>query len=131
MTVRAAVPPTVRTMAFKDVSRTIPVYVPVESLDAYQAAYIWKDFTALRAIGSTGLDTPSMPESISVYGGMLHNPEGLRVTLYDLAGRIAYDGRAAIVELPAGVYHKMSRAAHRQRHSATAARRCGCGSLFL
>ena len=104
MTVRAAVPPTVRTMAFKDVSRTIPVYVPVESLDAYQAAYIWKDFTALRAIGSTGLDTPSMPESISVYGGMLHNPEGLRVTLYDLAGRIAYDGRAAIVELPAGVY---------------------------
>ena len=128
MTVRAAVPPTVGTMAFEDVSRTIPVYVPAESLAAYQAAYVWKDFTALRAIGSTGLDTPSMPESISIYGGMLHNPEGLRVTLYDLAGRIAYDGRAAIVELPA---HKMSRAAHRQRHSATAARRCGCGSLFL
>ena len=104
MTVRAAVPPTVGTMAFEDVNRTIPVYVPAESLAAYQAAYVWKDFTALRAIGSTGLDTPSMPESISVYGGMLHNPEGLRVTLYDLAGRIAYDGRAAIVELPAGVY---------------------------
>ena len=70
---------------------------------AYQEADVWKEFTNLQAIPS-GLDTPSMPESIRIYGGMLHNPEGLRVTLYDLAGRIAYDGRAAIVELPAGVY---------------------------
>lgn len=105
LTVLAVNPPSYSDNLFPDLeyNRT-PVYVPAESLEAYQAAYVWKDFTALRAIGSTGLDTPSMPESISVYGGMLHNPEGLRVTLYDLAGRIAYDGRAAIVELPAGVY---------------------------
>ena len=103
MTVHAVEPPTVEQDAFMDVSRDIPVYVPAESLAVYQEADVWKEFANLQAIPS-GLDTPSMPESIRIYGGMLHNPEGLRVTLYDLAGRIAYDGRAAIVELPAGVY---------------------------
>ena len=104
MTVLATVPPTVADAdVFRKVDCNIPVYVPAASLAAYQAAEVWKEFTSLQAI-SSGLDTPSMPESISVYGGMLHNPEGLRVTLYDLAGRIAYDGRDAIVDLPAGVY---------------------------
>ena len=103
ITVLAAVPPTITSSTFDGLSLDIPVYVPAESLAAYQEADVWKEFTSLQAI-SSGLDTPSMPESISVYGGMLHNPEGLRVTLYDLAGRIAYDGRDAIVELPAGVY---------------------------
>ena len=104
MTVLATIPPELsNNNSFEGVSREIPVYVPAASLTAYQAAEVWNEFTNLQAI-SSGLDTPSMPESISIYGGMLHNPEGLRVTLYDLAGRIAYDGRAAIVELPAGVY---------------------------
>ena len=104
MTVLATVPPIVADAdVFRNVDCNIPVYVPAASLAAYQAAEVWKEFTSLQAI-SSGLDTPSMPESISVYGGMLHNPEGLRVTLYDLAGRIAYDGRDAIVDLPAGVY---------------------------
>ena len=105
MTVLATVPPELSSNnSFEGVSRDIPVYVPAASLTAYQAAEVWNEFTNLQAIGTTGLPTAVMPESISVYGGMLHNPEGLRVTLYDLAGRIAYDGRAAIVELPAGVY---------------------------
>ena len=103
ITVLAAVPPTITSSTFDGLSLDIPVYVPTESLAAYQTADVWKEFTSLQAI-SSGLDTPSMPESISVYGGMLHNPEGLRATLYDLAGRIAYDGRDAIVDLPAGVY---------------------------
>ena len=103
MTVRAAVPPTVGTMAFKDVSRTIPVYVPVESLDAYKAADVWNEFK-LQGISTTGLQTPAMPESIRMQGGTLHNPQGLHLTLYDMQGRQVYSGTAATVSQPAGVY---------------------------
>ena len=104
MTVLATVPPTVADAdVFRKVDCNIPVYVPAASLAAYQNAEVWKEFN-LQAMSNSAVTNPSMPESISVYGGMLHNPEGLRVTLYDLAGRIAYDGRDAIVDLPAGVY---------------------------
>ena len=45
-----------------------------------------------------------MPESISIQGGMLHNPQQLPVSIYDLTGRLVYSGNATTVELPAGIY---------------------------
>ena len=45
-----------------------------------------------------------MPESIRMQGGMLHNPQGLHLTLYDMQGRQVYSGTAATVSQPAGVY---------------------------
>ena len=102
MTVLAAVPPTVGWDAFYNVSRDIPVYVPAEALDAYQVADTWKEFN-LQAM-QTALHTPSMPESISVYGGLLHNPQGLPVSIYDMQGRMVYSGTATTVSRPAGVY---------------------------
>ncbi len=104
MIVLAAVPPTAEEDAFDEVSLDIPVYVPAASLEAYKAAAVWKEFTNLQAIGSTGLQTPSMPESISIQGGMLHNPQQLPVIIYDLTGRLVYSGNATTVELPAGIY---------------------------
>ena len=104
MIVLAAVPPTAEEDAFEDVSRDIPVYVPAESLEAYKAAEVWKEFTNLQAISGTAIDTPSMPESISIQGGMLHNPQQLPVIIYDLTGRPVYSGNATTVELPAGIY---------------------------
>ena len=104
MTVLATVPPTIGgASTFYNVSRNIPVYVPAESLKDYQAAVVWKEFTNLHAM-PTGLQTPSMPESIRVYGGMLHNPQGLPVSIYDMQGRMVYSGTAATVSQPAGVY---------------------------
>ncbi len=103
ITVLAAVPPTVGYNAFYNVSRRIPVYVPAEALKDYQAADTWKEFYYLQAM-PTSLQTPSMPESISVYGGMLHNPQQLPVSLYDMQGRMVYSGTAATVSQPAGVY---------------------------
>ena len=103
MTVLATVPPTVGGYTFEGVSRNIPVYVPAEALDAYQAAETWKEFNYLQDI-QTALQTPAMPESISVYGGMLHNPQQLPVSLYDIQGRMVYSGTAATVSQPAGVY---------------------------
>ena len=93
MTVLATVPPTAETSAFKYFNLDTPVHVPAESLAAYQTADGWKEFTNLQAISGTAIDTPSMPESISIQGGMLHNPR-----------RLVYSGNATTVELPAGIY---------------------------
>ena len=74
MTVLATVPPTAETSAFKYFNLDTPVHVPAESLAAYQTADGWKEFTNLQAISGTAIDTPSMPESISIQGGMLQTP---------------------------------------------------------
>ena len=105
MTVLATIPPELSSNnSFEGVSREIPVYVPAASLTAYQAAEVWNEFTNLQAIGTTGLPTAVMPESIRMQGGMLHNPQGLHLTLYDMQGRQVYSGTAATVSQPAGVY---------------------------
>ena len=104
MTVLATVPPAVETEPFFGIDKSIPVYVPAASLAAYKTAEVWKEFTNLQAISGTAIDTPSMPESISIQGGMLHNPQQLPVIIYDLTGRPVYSGNATTVELPAGIY---------------------------
>ena len=103
MTVLANLPPKTGTDAFLYVSRSIPVYVPAETLSTYWVADVWKEFINLQAM-QTDLQMPSMPESISVYGGTLHNPQQLPVSLYDIQGRMVYSGTAATVSQPAGVY---------------------------
>ena len=45
-----------------------------------------------------------MPESIRIQGGLLHNPQQLHLTLYDMQGRQVYSGTAATLSQPAGVY---------------------------
>ena len=105
VTVNAVVPPALYENSFSKVfGSSKVVYVPAESLEAYRAADGWKEFTNLQAIGTTGLQTPAMPESIRMQGGMLHNPNGLTVIIYDLTGRPVYSGNATTVELPAGIY---------------------------
>ena len=104
MTVLATTPPTLGTGAFQNVSRTIPVYVPATSLATYQAAEVWSEFTNLQAISTTGVPAAAMPENIRMQGGMLHNPQQLHLTLYDMQGRQVYSGTAATVSQPAGVY---------------------------
>ena len=103
MTVLATTPPTLGTDVFLNVSRTIPVYVPAESLATYQAAAVWNEFK-LQGTSTSGLQTPSMPESIRIYNGTLHNPQQLHLTLYDMQGRQVYSGTAATLSQPAGVY---------------------------
>ena len=103
MTVLATVPPTLIENVFYSVNRNIPVYVPAESLTAYQNAEVWKEFK-LQGISTTGLPAAVMPESIRMQGGMLHNPQQLHLTLYDMQGRQVYSGTDATVSQPAGVY---------------------------
>ena len=103
ITILAKNPPMLGRNVFEDVSRSIPVYVPAEALEDYQTAKTWNEFN-LQAIPPTALQTPSMPESIRVYGGLLHNPQGLPVSIYDMQGRRVYSGTAATVSQPAGMY---------------------------
>lgn len=102
MTVQAVVPPVIEAYTFDGVSRDIPVYVPDESLEAYREADVWKEFN-LQSM-STGLSTLSLPESLCVYGGVLHNPLGLFVSIYDMQGRRVYSGTDTTVSQPVGVY---------------------------
>ena len=104
MTVLPTTPPAVTGNTFDGVSRDIPVLVPAASLAAYGAAEVWKEFIKLQAIGTTGLHMPSLPASIRMQGGQLHNPQGLHLTLYDMQGRQVYSGTDATVSQPAGVY---------------------------
>lgn len=104
MTVLATVPPTAETNVFAYFNLDTPVFVPAASLAVYKAADGWKEFTNLQAISGTAIDIPSMPESINIQGGTLHNPQGLTVNIYDLTGRLVYSGNATTVELPAGIY---------------------------
>ena len=104
MTVLATVPPTITDEGvFYCVDNNIPVYVPAASLAAYQAAEVWKEFN-LQAISGSAVTNPSMPESISMQNGTLHNPQQLHLTLYDMQGRQVYSGNDATVSQPAGVY---------------------------
>ena len=44
MHVNAVVPPTIQAKTFEDVNRSIPVYVPDESVEAYKSDLYWKEF---------------------------------------------------------------------------------------
>ena len=44
MHVNAIVPPTIQAKTFEDVDRSIPVYVPDESVEAYKSDLYWKEF---------------------------------------------------------------------------------------
>ena len=48
VTCKATTPPTVGSSAFYGVSKSIPVYVPCGCVEAYKAAYGWKDFTNIQ-----------------------------------------------------------------------------------
>ena len=48
--IKAITPPSVLANTFAGVNESIPVYVPAESVDAYKAAGVWKDFTNIQAI---------------------------------------------------------------------------------
>lgn len=101
MTVLALVPPIL------DGSITnydIQVYVPAESLEIYKTTEGWKELNNLQAISSTAIQAPTMPESISVYGSQLHNPQRLSVNIYDMQGRLVYCGNDITVSLSKGMH---------------------------
>lgn len=60
ITVQAVTPPMIGDSAFSSVGRDIPVYVPAESLEAYQNADVWKEFN-LQGMDSKPASVLSQP----------------------------------------------------------------------
>lgn len=102
MLVKATTPPTIDRFSFLH-SGIETIYVPAESLDAYKAAEIWNEFNLL-PISDSAIEKMEMPENICVSDGMLHNPEGLPVCIYDMQGHKVYCGRNTTVSLHNGIY---------------------------
>ena len=52
MTCYATTPPTCGSSCFEEIYKTIPIYVPAQSVDAYKQAYEWKEFTNILPISA-------------------------------------------------------------------------------
>ena len=59
ITCLATTPPTCGSYCFSYVPRTIPLYVPAESIEAYKAAYTWKEFDVQALLSTDATETAS------------------------------------------------------------------------
>jgi hypothetical protein len=50
ITIKVITPLSASASAFSSLNKSIPVYVPAESVDAYKAAEVWKNFPNIQAI---------------------------------------------------------------------------------
>ena len=67
----ATTPPRLSPDVFKEVDKSIPLYVPAESISAYQSAYQWKDFFNILPVGSQGIE--EIEENCPQDSKILHN----------------------------------------------------------
>lgn len=90
MTVNAITPPQVDARTFEDVDRSIPVYVPAESVDAYKAAPVWQEFNIQSKVSTNvenTADTPSFDvqkllrdgQLLIIRDGKTYNAQGAMV----------------------------------------------------
>ena len=98
----AVTPPTAELYTFFSIPTDIPVYVPKESIEQYQSAPEWSNFTNYQGFLTA---IPSVEAgNISVSQGTLRNPQGLPLKIYDMSGRQVYQGSGHTVNLPKGIY---------------------------
>lgn len=89
-------PPTIGgSNTFYNVDKSIPVYVPINSIADYQAAEGWKEFTNFVGV-ETGIDTTIIDNSEAL--GLSKNGQQATV-IYDLTGR-----RVTDAEVLKGIY---------------------------
>ena len=105
ITVLAENPPVLGANVFENVNRNIPLYVPAGSLERYREAAIWNEFQ-LQAMSSTDLQTTTADgfESLVISNGTLYNPVGLPISIFDMQGRLIYNGAESIVNMATGIY---------------------------
>lgn len=103
--VNAAVPPVVEAKTFYEVDRSIPVYVPKGSLEAYKADTYWSEFRLLDDDPATVLSLEADNSGCYAANGMLYNPNGVSLNVYNMQGVLIYTGDATKIEMPAkGIY---------------------------
>ena len=103
--VNAAVPPVVEAKTFYEVDRSIPVYVPKGSLEAYKADTYWSEFRLLDDDPATVISPEEDNSGCYAANGMIFNPNGVSLNVYNLQGSLIYTGNATKIEMPAkGIY---------------------------
>lgn len=107
--VNAAIPPAIEAKTFYEVDRSIPVYVPKGSLEAYKADTYWSEFRLLDDDPATVISPEADNSGCYAANGMLYNPNGVSLNVYNLQGVLIYTGNATKIEMPAkGVYILMT-----------------------
>lgn len=110
ITVLATTPPVATENTFKTLNLDIPVYVPQESLEAYQSAEYWNAFTNLQSMGgstTTGLKASNMlRQALLVQGREVTLPEYVaEVQVYDASGcHVLTTGERQFTLPQAGLY---------------------------
>lgn len=104
LVVKAKVPPTISSYTFEEVDHSIPVYIPAEAIDAYQADALWSRFNLV----PTGLEHMKNADvQLTVEGRTLtiHGIDQPSISVFDVSGRLIVKGRANQVEMPtSGMY---------------------------
>ena len=101
-TVMAVDPPALGSQAFESTDPALVCYVSSTSVDKYKSAQGWSELN-IEGI-DLSINSVTMPESITISNGVLNNPEGLEITVYDTAGLEIYKGRGTSLTLNGGVY---------------------------
>lgn len=105
ITVNATVPPVIEANTFYEVDRSIPVYVPKGSLEAYKADTYWSEFRLLDDDPATVISPEADNSGCYAANGMLYNPNGVSLNVYNMQGVLIYTGNATKIEMPAkGIY---------------------------
>ena len=90
--VEAVIPPTwASESAFLNVNRTIPVYVPCESVEIYNSTAMWNEFSNIRC--ETGISEATIvPFEIYSHNNtiVIKQAEGQAVTIFDMTGRCVF-----------------------------------------
>lgn len=78
ITSEATNPPTLESDVFINVDKSIPLYVPAESIDAYKAAEQWKDFTIILPIpaASVAISSYEDPQHVGTYYSTFYYSSG-------------------------------------------------------
>ncbi len=103
---RPTTPPTIADNTFSGVDKSIPVYVPANSLTSYEEAEHWKDFFEnFQVIPGSGLAVVEQLEGVYVVNGrvMVNGYTG-RISVFDVSGRCVLTTTDSSFELPQGAY---------------------------
>ena len=115
ITCKALTPPAISSSTFSGVDKSIPVYVPVGSVEAYKAANYWKEFTNIQSLGNEYTLTVSatgyaslyldyateIPDDVKVY--IATSVEGDRLMMTQVTGVLPAE-TGVIVRAKAGTY---------------------------
>ena len=108
--IKATIPPTLVDRVFENVPKDIPVYVPCQSLEAYQTATWWSEFTNIQCDPTGITEINTFPYEVYTRHNTLiiKQAEGQPIAIFDMMGRTIFQTTATeetTCTLPtAGVY---------------------------